>query len=168
MATFNWKPLEKYSPFAQLLATYMWDQRPPLNPAQLSRRLKIDYTAVYRWFMPKAKPDPSHLLIIAQYTPLSIQTLFIAAGYGLETYPLFSRSEAWRQVIDVVNDESTISAEEKQNILRVLTRLSPNAPVEVLSLPLYSEAHDTEISDVRYPTRERGGLQESESDHSQS
>jgi|GEM_PF-2690879 len=150
MATFNWKPLEKYSPFAQLLATYMWDQRPPLNPAQLSFLLNIDYTAVYRWFMHKAKPDPSHLLLIAQRTPLSIQTLFIAAGYGSDSYPLFSYSEAWGPVMDAVSATNTINDEEKQNILHVLTMLLPHAktPVEVLSLPIYSERRNLETSDT--------------------
>jgi len=120
MAAFKWKALGEYSPFGQLLATFMWEQRPPLNPTQLADLAGIEYLTVYRWFTYGASPDPMHLLRIAQCTPLSVQELFVAAGFGSTTFPVFSLAEAWQHVREQVLASKTIGLEEHALALHVL------------------------------------------------
>ncbi len=120
MTTFRWKAIEEYSPFCQLLANHMWEQRPPLNPAQLSHLTGIDYSTIYRWFQQKASPDPVHLLRLAQCLPIPVQTLFVAAGYGLTTFPLFSLAEAWEYVINQVRNSQHVGSDAHDDVLVVL------------------------------------------------
>lgn len=120
MAAFRWKALHEYSAFGQLLATFMWEQRPPLNPAQFSDLTGIEYLTVYRWFANSAAPDPTHLIRIAQCTPLTVQTLFAAAGYASTDFPLFSLPEAWEYIRQRILSSSAVGLEDRDTTLRVL------------------------------------------------
>lgn len=148
MAAFRWKALQEYSPFGQLLAAFMWEQRPPLNPAQISDLTGIDYLTVYRWFANNAAPDPTHLVRLAQCTPLSVQTLFVAAGYGSDDFPLFSLAEAWEHVRGQIMTASSVGLEDHAIALRVLQAvrdetLAHHQGAEVTQ-PLLEAADDAE------------------------
>ncbi len=127
MATFRWKALQEYSAFGQLLANFMWEQRPPLNPAQISDLTGIEYLTVYRWFANNAAPDPAHLIRLAQCTPLTVHALFVAAGYGSDAFPLFSIADAWEYLYAQVMAATSIGFEEHAIALRVLQTVRKEA-----------------------------------------
>ncbi len=120
MPAFRWKSLDQYSAFGQLVAAFMWEQRPPLNPTQLAELTGIDYLAIYRWFNGNGRPEPNHLVLLAQHTPLTIQQVFAAAGYTTEAFPLFSRDEAWEYVRECLMASQDLGLEDHNRILSLV------------------------------------------------
>ena len=123
----HWKDLDGYTPFARLIVEYMWEQRPPLLPSQFAVQMDIPKQVISKWLNAQAGPDPRHLLQLAARMPMSVQRLFLAAGYTTPEFPLLSRADAWAEVRQTVMDATAISDEDKATILRVLALLFPTA-----------------------------------------
>ena len=108
----RWRPLEDYSPLAQLMVHYMWEQRPPLLPAQFADKVQVSRQAISRILNQDVNPEPAVLLRIARVLQMPTQQLFHLAGYTTDADPLYTFLEAWQMVSATVQNVDGLSDEE--------------------------------------------------------
>ncbi|MEO7000541.1 MAG: hypothetical protein ABI068_01895 [Ktedonobacterales bacterium] len=118
--TPRWKQLNDYSPFARILVEYMWEQRPPLLPAGFAERMGISKQTVSKWLNTPGAPEADLVIQVARRMPMSVHTLFDAAGFTPPEYPLYSIPEAWEFILNRVQESAQLSAEEREHILQAL------------------------------------------------
>ena len=126
----RWRPLEDYSPLAQLLVHYMWEQRPPLLPAQFADKVMVSRQAIARILTQDANPEPAVLLRIARVLDIPTQRLFQLAGYTTNTDPIYRYMEAWDMVRRTIQQAEGLSAEERASTLTVLTQVQEQDRLE--------------------------------------
>lgn len=119
----HWKELGEYTPFARLIVEYMWEQRPPLLPSQFAAQMDIPKQVISKWLNAQAEPDPRHLLQLAARMPMSVQRLFLAAGYTTPDFPLLSMHDAWEFVRQAIMDATEISDADKETTILTLERV---------------------------------------------
>ena len=127
----RWRPLEDYSPLAQLLVHYMWEQRPPLLPAQFADKVMVSRQAIARILNQDANPEPAVLLRIARVLDIPTQHLFHLAGYTTDADPLYRDTEAWDMVRIAIQQAEGLSEEERASALAVLTQVQSQDHLEV-------------------------------------
>jgi hypothetical protein len=98
----KWRALEEYTPFAQLLVEYMWEQRPPLLPNQFADRMSVRKQALSTWLNSDAVPAPPVVMRLARGMGQPVRELLTAAGYAPADDPLLDRVDAWTYVRGVV------------------------------------------------------------------
>ena len=126
----RWRPLEDYSPLAQLLVRYMWEQRPPLLPAQFADKVMVSRQAILRILNQDANPEPAVLLRIARMLHIPTQHLFQLAGYTTDADPIYRNAEAWDMVRIAIQQTEGISDGERAATLAVLTQVQAQGHLE--------------------------------------
>ena len=119
----RWRPLEEYSPLAKVLVHYMWEQRPPLLPAQFADKVQVSRQAISRILNQDANPEPAVLLRIARVLDIPTQHLFHLAGYTTDADPIYRDTEAWDMVRIAIQQTESLSEEERTSALAVITRI---------------------------------------------
>ena len=126
----RWRPIEDYSPLAQVLVHYMWEQRPPLLPAQFADKVMVSRQAISRILNQDANPEPAVLLRIARVLHIPTQHLFQLAGYTTDADPLYRYTEAWNMVRIAIQQAEGLSEEERASTLTVLTQVQAQSHLE--------------------------------------
>lgn len=127
----RWRPFEDYSPLAQLLVHYMWEQRPPLLPAQFADKVGISRQTISRILNQDTAPEPAALLRMARILAVPSQTLFMAAGYTTEADPIYTGEEAWELVKQSITTSQDLGEEERILIGEILTHHQPQASAQI-------------------------------------
>jgi len=126
----RWRLLEDYSPLAQILVHYMWEQRPPLLPAQFADKVMVSRQAIARILNQDANPEPAVLLRIARVLQIPTQRLFQLAGYTTDADPLYRNAEAWEMVRTTIQQAEGLSEEERASALAVLAQVQEHDRLE--------------------------------------
>ena len=126
----GWRSLEDYTPFARALVTFMWEQRPPLLPAQFADTVGISRQHLSRMLNQDAAPEPASLIRMAAFMNMPLRELMLLAGYISVETPVYTYQEAWTMVLDMVQSSPAIAEEqERAAILATLTNLRKQTPV---------------------------------------
>jgi transcriptional regulator with XRE-family HTH domain len=110
----RWRPVEEYTPLAQRLVHYMWEQRPPLLPAQFADKVGVSRQLISRVLNQDTAPEPSALLRMARVMQLPSQTLFRAAGYTTDAEPIYTYDEAWESVMGAILTDSALVGDMRE------------------------------------------------------
>jgi len=139
----TWKPLEDYSPFARVLVTYMWDQRPPLLPIEFARQMGIRKQQVSSWLTTQVVPDPPLLVHLARRMGMPVRDLLIAAGHATTEDPLLDTADAWDYVSQWLAEALTTPNTLNTLNTAALVDDEPESLYERLSLLIHTLAlHD--------------------------
>ena len=118
----RWRPLEDYTPLAQILVRFMWEERPPLLPAQFADNVRVSRQTLSRVLNQGALPDPAALLRMARLIGVPAQQLFLAAGYTTEDDPIYTQEEAWAMVIKTMATSEISDDAERVHLIEMLQR----------------------------------------------
>ena len=119
----RWRPLEDYTPFARTLVHYMWDQRPPLLPAQFADKAGVSRQLISRILNQDVQPDPLAVRAMARSMQMPTSHLFTLAGYTTASDPLYAQEEVWEVVFATIAAASGLPAEEQTALLTRLVQI---------------------------------------------
>jgi transcriptional regulator with XRE-family HTH domain len=109
----KWRSLAEYTPFAQLLVEYMWEQRPPLLPNQFAERMGVRKQALSTWLNTDAVPAPQVVVRLARGMGRPVRELMTAAGFAPADDPLLDITDAWEYVLHEIQRALGVDAEKK-------------------------------------------------------
>jgi len=92
----------------------MWEQRPPLLPAQFADKVGVSRQLVSRILNQDTLPEPSALLRMARVMQIAAQTLFQAAGYTTVADPIYTYDEAWDGVMAAIQNDVALAADMRE------------------------------------------------------
>lgn len=109
----RWRPLEDYTPFARTIVHYMWEQRPPLLPAQFADKAGVSRQLISRILNQDIQPDPLVVRAMARVMHVPTSQLLTIAGYTTDDDPLYASEEVWDVVLLAIATAHGLTDQER-------------------------------------------------------
>jgi len=135
----TWRPFDDYSPLAQRIVAYLWEQRPPLNPSQFATAIGVSRQTINRILNHDTVPEPPVLYRIARQLSAPLQEIYLLVGYSTPDDPILTRSDAWADLLKQI-EQAALDDAHKQMVLSTLR--SFQTP---MSLPDGQDARGTDL-----------------------